>query len=232
MPVTDLDSSAESRPTPVHHIPAELLLDYASGNLAESWSLVVACHLTLCPQCRHELRGIEATAGAMLDEIAPQPVTTGGFAAVAARLGPQEPAAPAAKATAGVLPRPLQAYLGTAVGIDTIPWRWSGAGLQSHALPIARQRGGMVSLLKVAPGAGLPLHTHRGDEMTLILSGGYTDEAGTFQRGDVEIADGGVRHRPVAMLDQPCICLAVTDAPLDFSGPLGWFFNQWARLSA
>jgi putative transcriptional regulator len=41
-----------------------------------------------------------------------------------------------------------------------------------------------------------------------------------------------VEHRPVAKPDQPCICLAITDAPLNFSGALGWFFNQWAKLSA
>jgi putative transcriptional regulator len=98
-------------------------------------------------------------------------------------------------------------------------------------LPVSHARGGIASLLKIAPGAGLPLHTHRGNELTLVLSGGFTDETGAFRRGDLEVADGALEHRPVAMPDQPCICLAVTDAPLNFRGPLGWFFNQWARLS-
>ncbi|MCW0233492.1 MAG: ChrR family anti-sigma-E factor [Ferrovibrio sp.] len=234
MAVTDLaaypDSPRGSMQGPAHHIPAELLLDYATGTLAEPWSLVVACHLTLCPHCRRELAAIEATAGAMLEEIAPQPVSAGGFAAVAARLGPQD-AAPAVRAPAkDGLPAPLRDYLAT--GIDAIRWRWSGAGLQSHALPMRKTSGGMVSLLRVAPGAGLPMHTHAGNEMTLVLSGGYTAGNDAFRRGDVEIADGSIEHRPVAMADGPCICLAVTDAPLRFSGSFGWLLNQWARLSA
>jgi putative transcriptional regulator len=241
MAVTDLAVRTESLAPPEHHIPAELLLDYANGSLEEAWSLVVACHLTLCPQCRRGLQAIEATAGAMLDRIEEKPLraASGGFAAVAAQLGAQDPAAPKAAAgtTAGGaapdrygLPQPLRRYL--ARGVDDIPWRWSGAGLQSFALPVAKRRGGMASLLRVAPGAGLPMHSHAGDEMTLVLSGGYTVGNTAFQRGDVEIADGAVEHRPIAMPEQPCICLAVTDAPLRFSGAFGWFFNQWARFSA
>lgn len=234
MVVTDLAAHTDSTALgPAHHIPAELLLDYATGTLSEAWSLAVACHLTLCPHCRRELKVVEAMAGSMVEQTAPQAVSVQGFAAVADRLGPQEPA-PARKVTQDPdgLPQPLRQYLGG--GLADVRWRWSGAGLQSFALPMARQKkaGGMVSLLKVAPGAGLPLHTHTGDEITLVLSGGYTAGDVAFRRGDVEIADGAVEHRPLAMLDQPCICLAITDAPLRFSGAFGWFFNQWARFSA
>jgi len=231
MAVTDLAAYTDSTaPGPAHHIPAELLLDYAADTLDEAWSLVVACHLTLCPQCRRELKVIEAAAGSMVEEIAPGSVSATAFAAVAGRLGAQEPAPARTTAVSDGLPQPLRQYLDHELAC--IRWRWSGAGLASFALPISKKKGGMVSLLKVAPGAGLPLHTHAGDEITLVLSGGYTAGAAAFRRGDVELADGAVEHRPVAMLDQPCICLAISDAPLRFSGALGWFFNQWAKLSA
>ena len=45
-----------------HHLTDELLLAYAAGNLAESWSLAVASHLSLCPACRER----EAQFAAML----------------------------------------------------------------------------------------------------------------------------------------------------------------------
>jgi putative transcriptional regulator len=232
MAVTDLADHTDSHLPPVHHIPGELLLDYAAGTLEEPWSLVVACHLTLCPHCRRELARIEAAAGSLIDQIDPVPPAAGagGFAAVAARLGAQEAAGMAAAARTpdpDGLPQPLRHYLG-----DGVRWRWSGTGLQTFALPMGKGRGGMVSLLKVAPGAGLPMHSHAGDEMTLVLSGGYTVGDTAFQRGDVEIADGTVEHSPIAMAGRPCLCLAVTDAPLRFSGRFGWFYDQWARFSA
>lgn len=230
MTVTNLSPTQETR-LPEHHIPAELLLDYASGNLAESWSLVVACHLTLCPHCRRELAMVERAAGSMLEAAPAEAVSTTGFAAIADRLGEQETVESRAKVMRmGDMPSPLKSYL--EAEFDGLPWRWSGAGLQSYALPLAKTNGGMVSLLKIAPGAGLPMHTHRGEELTLVLNGGFTDETGSFRKGDLEVADGGVEHRPIAMLDQPCICLVVTSAPLNFRGPLGWFFNQWAKRSA
>lgn len=242
MVVTDLAALAPAARSPQHHIPPELLLDYAGGSLDESWSLVVACHLTLCPHCRTELAAVEQVGGSMLEGIAPQPMRSSGFAAVAGRLGEQDragqEAAPAGSPNArfsqgrrgGGIPKPLHDYLRT--GVDRIAWRWSGAGLHSFALPVPKARGGMVSLLKIAPGTGMPIHTHSGEEMTLVLSGGFTDENGAFERGDVEIADGSIEHRPVAMAGQPCICLAVTDAPLRFKGSFGWVLNQWAKLSS
>lgn len=232
MSVTDSVNARPGQIAPEHHIPAELLLDYASGTLPEAASLALACHLTLCPRCRRDLAAIEATGGSLLEEIAPQPLTpAAGFTAIADRLGEQdEPSAAVQQPSPGRLPQPLLAYLPG--GLDGVTWRWSGAGLLSYPLPVSRARGGMANLLKIAPGAGLPLHTHRGNELTLVLDGGFTDETGAYRRGDLEVADGGVEHRPIAMLDRPCICLAITDAPLNFSGRLGWFFNQWAKMSA
>ncbi|MFC3676686.1 ChrR family anti-sigma-E factor [Ferrovibrio xuzhouensis] len=231
MPATDRHDAAPAGATPNHHIPAELLLDYAAGSLAESWSLVVACHLTLCPHCRRELAALEQLGGRLLEQGEARPMQPGAFAAIAARLGPQEPVNDRIRpAGDGRLPAPLHDYI--AGGVDHIPWRWSGTGLKACSLPVRKARGGMATLLRVAPGAGLPLHTHGGDEMTLVLSGGYTDERGAFRRGDVEVADGGIKHRPVAMPGEPCICLAVTDAPLRFRGRLGWLLNHWARLSS
>ncbi|WP_291007061.1 ChrR family anti-sigma-E factor [Ferrovibrio sp.] len=216
---------------PRHHIPAELLLDYAVGRLAEPWSLVVACHLSLCPECRDEMRRLEALGGAALDRAEVQPLRR----PMPATLPPRQNAAKAetAAAVAGRdtrLPAPLRKYLPD--GLDQARWRWVGSGLRSLPLPVASKSGGMVSLLKIAPGQGMPVHSHGGEEMTLVLCGGFSDERGEFRRGDVEIADDGVEHQPVAMPDEPCICLAVTDAPLRFAGRFGWIFNQWARFTA
>jgi putative transcriptional regulator len=146
--VTDLAVHHDSTLlNPVHHIPAELLLDYATGTLDEAWSLAVACHLTLCPHCRRELKAIEAMAGSMIEQTAPQPVAARdfaprGFAAVADRLGAQEAAPPpkAARPDPDGLPQPLRQYLRG--GLSDVRWRWSGAGLQSYALPMGRKKSG------------------------------------------------------------------------------------------
>ena len=51
--------------TPItHHISDALLLEYAAGTLEEGWSLAVATHLALCPDCRKRLALMEAAGGA------------------------------------------------------------------------------------------------------------------------------------------------------------------------
>lgn len=226
-------SDAAASAGPAHHIPAEILLDYAAGTLPESWSLVVACHLSLCPECRRDLQAAEAMGGDLLEAVQPAEPVSPDLESLLQRLGPQEArpvlTAPAAKAPGRpTLPRPLAAYLPGP--IDSLPWSWAGAGVRSVALPVSTGKGGMVSLLRIEPGRAMPVHTHRGEEMTLVLAGGFTDEFGSFTRGDVEIADGEVQHQPVAMAGEACICLAVTDAPLRFRGRFGWLLNQWTRL--
>ena len=51
-----------------HHPGEALLLDYASGALGEGWSLAIAAHLALCPDCRRLQADMEAIGGALLEE--------------------------------------------------------------------------------------------------------------------------------------------------------------------
>ncbi len=75
-----------------------------------------------------------------------------------------------------------------------------------------------LRLLRIAPGSKLPLHRHRGNELTMILDGTYDDMLGHFGPGGVADQDGGTNHQPVTSPGAPCICVAATDAPLKFSG--------------
>ena len=78
--------------------------------------------------------------------------------------------------------------------------------------------GGDLMLLRIAPGSKLPLHSHRGNELTMILDGAYHDMLDHFGPGDVADLDGEIHHQPVTSPGVPCICVAATDAPLMFSG--------------
>jgi putative transcriptional regulator len=53
-------------------------------------------------------------------------------------------------------------------------------------------------------------------ELTLVLSGAFSDATGEYRRGDLQEADEDLQHRPHAAPGEDCICLAVTDAPLRF----------------
>ena len=209
---------------PAHHIPDVVLMDYAAGNVHEPLALLVATHLALCPACREELREIELIGGALLLDVAEDSAQPPMLAPVQAGRGGLDRAA----AHDGILrvPQPLRAYVGA--DLDQLDWHTTIRGVQEFVL--ARGAHGVKSaMLRIDPGRQMPRHTHLGDEYTLVLQGGFTDQAGNYKRGDVAVADSSVTHRPTADVDEVCICLTAVDAPLQLTGPIGWLVNPFLR---
>jgi len=213
---------------PSHHPADERLLDYASGALPEPTALLVATHLALCPRCRRETAELGALAGALLETMPPEPVAADSLERVLTRIERPAPAEPEPARPAGdpTLPRPLRDYVGGQ--LEALPWRRLGpvAEVQLlHGFP-----GFTTRLLRIRAGIGVPAHTHRGHELTLVLSGAFSDEGGHYLRGDVEEADSEVTHRPVADAGEDCLCLAVTDAPLKLTSRFGRLLNPFVRI--
>lgn len=206
-----------------HHLNDDLLIDYAAGTLSEGWSLAVACHLAMCPQCREQLALAEATAGALMEELTPVEAPDDSWDALKARLEtePQAKAVPVSRPARATIPEPLRSYLGG--DVETLKWRNLG-----NAKQILIKTGDATTqarLLCIAAGKPVPEHSHGGRELTVVLTGSFHDELDSFGPGDIEDADGSVTHQPIAGTDADCICLAITDAPLKFSSRLVRFIQ-------
>ncbi len=210
-----------TRDRPSHHPSEALLLAYAGGSLGEAESLAVSTHLAFCPECRRAVSAAEAIGGALLEGMATAPVSADGLKAVLARLEDEQPEARLqAVARAGFapalpgLPLTLSRYVESSLG--ETGWRPAGPGVQQLRL----RTGGRARarLLRLRPGTPLPEHTHRGNELTLVLSGSYSDELGRFACGDMTELDASITHRPIVDRGAECVALIVTDAPLKFSG--------------
>jgi putative transcriptional regulator len=97
-------------------------------------------------------------------------------------------------------------------------WRWAGPGVRVAPLPRLIGVGERAHVVAAARRATLPSHGHRGEEMVLVLRGGFDDDRARYDVGDVGQSDAAVRHAPVADRWLGCICLIVTDARLRMSG--------------
>lgn len=202
-----------------HHPSPEILIAYAAGSLPEPHALVIATHLSLCPECRATTMELDALGGAMLDELSPTLMEPDALDRLMARLDePAPPEAPPLPADP-VLPAPLRAYVGRS--IEGVAWKKLGFGIEEFRLPIPDTQRYSTRLVRVAAGREIPSHGHDGDELTLVLAGGFTDGSDNYRRGDVAGADPTVSHRPVADADGECICLIVTEGKLRFSGLFG-----------
>ena len=199
-----------------HHPPEDLLLGYASGTLDEASSVLIATHLALCPACRKGVSHAEAVGGELIEELAPASLGSSALSAAMARLD-DAPAAVVARpaSTDSLLPRPLRDYVQG--NVADVKWRWKGVGV--HYAPLLTDpSGNKLGLLRVAAGTRVAHHGHANDELTLVLSGGYSSEFGGFARGDVEFADDSIVHQPVADADGPCLCLVITRGALKPTG--------------
>ena len=196
-----------------------LLAGYATGSLSAPLHVLVASHLSLSPQSRAFVRSLEAANTVALEGIAPVPVSNREeklrcIFAEEPSAGPIRRYLPPGD---GVLPSPLAHYLGAT--LSDIRWRTLLPGVKEHKIEMTER--GEAVLYWIKPGCKMPNHTHEGSEYTLVLKGGFTEVSGHYRRGDIAIADHEIDHRPVADLDEDCICFAVTDAPLRLTGPVG-----------
>ena len=216
---------------PTHHPGDDLLIAYAAGSQEEPVSLVVATHLALCPRCRGEVARLEELGGTLLEEQPAEALGEDSLERILVRLdepAPEAPQRPAelAAGPAPLVPRPLRDYLGG--GLDQLDWT-SFRGLEKVEL-LSDRPGFRTRLMRIKSGTAMPTHSHEGNELTLVLAGGFSDEHGHFVRGDVAEADPSVDHQPVADPGEDCLCLAVTDAPLRLTGPFGRLLNPFLRI--
>lgn len=218
----------------IHHPQGELLLDYAAGNLGEGPALAVAAHASRCSLCLDEIALYEAVGGTLLETIAPKPVSDSLFERTMAMLDASEPAtavfAPVDAETARLVPEPLHRYIGR--GLAHLAWRRVGgliAAVEEVRLPVAAKNV-KVSLMRLKAGSLMPKHSHRGNEYTLVLAGGFSDGGSQYGPGDFSAKDGSDTHQPIVDEDGECLCLVVLDAPLRLSGAVGKLFNPFLRI--
>jgi putative transcriptional regulator len=204
-----------------HHPSDEFLVAYAAGDLAETWSLIVATHLAMCPACRAEVARAEIMGGWVIEDAEPAASNGDALAAMLARVETVAPEPARVARTdmgeAPVLPQPLRGYAGG----DVAELCWRRLGRNAEHIPLLSTRdGSKARLLRIPAGRPVPEHGHNGVELTLVLAGSFCDGEERFARGDVEVVDSDLTHRPVAEPGTDCVCLAVTEAPLRFKSPL------------
>ena len=196
----------------------DLLVAYGAGALDAAHHAIVASHLLLKPENRGFVRAIEdGIAAQIIGGEARAPVAQRDRRLAAIFDAADEAAAPHAQMRDQTLPEPLRRFIGH--GLEDVSWSFVVPGVRECR--IADIGGGCASLLRVKAGRRLPQHTHAGAEITLVLSGAFSDPQGRYARGDIAIADGSIDHSPIVESEEDCICFAVTDAPLVLTGPFG-----------
>ncbi|WP_428641654.1 ChrR family anti-sigma-E factor [Roseibium sp.] len=221
--------------TVLHHLDHNTLMRYASGDLDEAFSAIVAAHLAVCEDCRHDLRAAEEIGGHYLEHGETADLAGDAFSRMMARIDRGEAAPepirverPSAQSGPQGVPFPLQRYIGPS--LDEIRWKTVAPGIHRHKIALETPGRSSLYMLRIAPGKAMPEHGHGGAEITLILAGAYRDAFGRFGPGDIADLDEHVEHQPVVEPGEPCICIVATEAPTRFKGVISRFMQRFIGI--
>jgi len=210
-----------------HHPQEDILMSYTAGALGESWSLAVASHITFCPECRSSVALVEELGGFLLEDHDPVPLSELALSVVQEQLDLQAVEQVAINsAVVSSIPVPLKDYIGDT--LEEVKWQSIGGGVYQHL--ISTQDGDQARLLQIPAGKSVPEHGHGGRELTLVLSGSFSDENGEFVAGDIQDVSEEVTHQPLAGTGGNCICLVVTDSALKFKGLIPRFVQPFISI--
>jgi putative transcriptional regulator len=212
---------------PTHHPSDDTLLDFARGALSRGRSLVLRAHLGVCPACRANVRLAEAVGGALLAELAPSELASDALDRALARI--ERPPAPVAAPTV----RAPDSWIGAPTDVLVAAARrrrWAAPGVWVAPVTRDRRTGERSYLLGIGRGIAVPRHSHRGVEMTCVLTGAYTERGNTHRAGDFAEVDEEVEHRPRVTMDGECVCLIAADNALVPRDLLGWIMQPLVRI--
>ena len=88
---------------------------------------------------------------------------------------------------------------------DTGLWKTVADGIEIKRLWHSRQSGRSAYMLRMQPGAVMPMHDHHGDEESLVLEGDMQINGVAFGPGDFQVAFAGTKH-PLITTRGGCLC--------------------------
>ncbi|MGR5444675.1 ChrR family anti-sigma-E factor [Vibrio jasicida] len=213
------------------HPDNNLLEAYASGSIDAVSGLVVATHLETCSKCRAYVNQLEAAQADVVIESSVMEYDVE-FDSMFNDIINAEPKSDsiiikdvARVAVAGKdfkLPKTLSRF-------SDLVGEWKSYGGKVYSAQIDLGEDARVNLMYISEDVRIPQHTHKGQESTLVLHGGFSDEDGHYEVGDVLVRDASVKHSPFTKAGEDCLCLTVLTEPMIFTQGVARIFNLFGK---
>ncbi len=215
------------------HPTSDMLINHAMGNSSEAESLIISAHLSYCSDCKKDVYEYENLAGDFLLEHDKVELSSELFKKVLEAVGTQEQIENKINYVdykiisnlddKGIrIPSFVSKYLNSK--LDTSHWNTAINNVKYTDL-IFKDNNFKGKFLEIPRGRSMPKHGHEGYEATLVLHGGYSDEIGHYNKGDLVLANDSHVHSPVASNESGCLCLVIYSGSIKFKGILGSILN-------
>ena len=94
-----------------------------------------------------------------------------------------------------------------------------GPGSGTEVMPVAagkRLDGALTAMVRISPGGRIPQHFHRGEEINLVIQGGFSEHGREVWRGDLVVESDGSAHEQIGMVGIDCIAAVVVHGFIEF----------------
>ncbi|MGR5457650.1 ChrR family anti-sigma-E factor [Vibrio sp. PID23_8] len=213
------------------HPDNNLLEAYASGSIDAVSGLVVATHLETCSYCRACVNQMEAAQACDVANDIPADYDPT-FDLMFRDIINSKPTCDdiiirdvASVSVAGKtfqLPKTLSRY-------TDLVGDWKSYGGKVFSAQIDFGEDARVNLMYISEDVRIPQHTHKGLESTLVLHGGFSDEDGHYEQGDLLVRDASNKHSPFTKTGEDCLCLTVLTEPMIFTQGVARIFNLFGN---
>ena len=132
-----------------NHCPnSALLMAYASGNLTEAFSLVVASHLSFCQECYRKVNDAEMIGGALIDDLEPSNLNMSSLDQILSKLDDISQDPPTVSSLSGddEIPQPLWNYINSP--LDDLNWKFLAPGLRHVSIDADAGKSGTARLFQ------------------------------------------------------------------------------------
>lgn len=227
-----------------HHPTTDLLTSFVSGELTASLSAAIAMHNELCPTCQQKVllmteeiadsvfdtpsKDLSANEDVLVSDSENTNFTDMNFSDMINSITSSDecalvvedvPVTINVKGLSYELPRAIR---------HMNMGKWNSLGKLSRSRIQLDEGEVHTSLLKIDAGGNVPEHTHKGYELTLLLSGEFSDEKGRYVPGDFIMLDASHTHTPIT--ETGCLCFTVANAPQHFTQGFNKLLNPIGSL--
>lgn len=212
------------------HPTQQQLDDFVQGNSAPGTALVVSAHVDMCCHCQSVVNAIQEETSEKAFQAASMSPDFDRMLADIVRLPAAEKVSPAHLPSSIMLdgreftlPRSLRRYV-------------KNTGDWSHLLgklwqaPVDLGPIGKANFIYMEKGGKVPEHTHRGNEVTLVIDGEFSDGIGHYDSGDFMLMNDSHKHTPHSEADEGCLVFSVVDQPLHFTSGIARLLNPFSHL--
>lgn len=215
------------------HPSDEMIHQFAAGSLGSALSVVISTHIDMCPHCQKQVQDAEQLMAEQLTKSATSKVDSRVLDSMLEQIFN----------THAPMPQASNDSFNSTLNLDGKVFHLPPTLARQHARigPWSRVPGKLlrapidigsdecINLIYMDQGSRVPEHTHKGQEITLVVNGVFNDERDEYQDGDFVVMDEHHHHTPQTQ-DEDCLTLATLEGPLHFTSGISRLLNPFSSL--